>query len=90
MSRPADANPVDANPVDAYLERFEGEARAALDKLRDLLRDAVPGATETMLYGIPTLDLHVPRSRHVRTESATLYVRRSMWRRSSRSAWTSA
>jgi uncharacterized protein YdhG (YjbR/CyaY superfamily) len=47
-----------AHPIDAYLAGFEGEARAALDELRALLRDAVPGATETMAYGIPTLDLH--------------------------------
>lgn len=51
------AAPVAADPVDAYLERFEGVARAALEELRELLRDAVPGATETMAYGIPTLDL---------------------------------
>jgi uncharacterized protein YdhG (YjbR/CyaY superfamily) len=46
-----------AQAIDAYLAGFEGEARAALDELRALLRDAVPGATETMSYGIPTLDL---------------------------------
>ena len=45
-------------PVDAYLERFAGEARATLEELRALLRQAVPGASETMAYGIPTLDLH--------------------------------
>ncbi len=49
-------------PVDAYLAGFSGEARAALDELRALLREAVPGASETMSYGIPTLDLH---GRHV-------------------------
>jgi len=47
----------DASPFDAYLAGFEGEARAALDELLALLRAAVPGATETMSYGIPTLDL---------------------------------
>lgn len=52
MSRPA------ASPVDAYLERFDGEARVALGQLRALLRDALPEATETMSYGIPTLDLY--------------------------------
>lgn len=46
-----------SDPVDAYLEGFEGAARTALEELRELLRDAVPGATETMAYGIPTLDL---------------------------------
>jgi len=50
-------SPAEAHPVDAYLAGFSGDARAALDELRALLRDAVPGATETMSYGIPTLDL---------------------------------
>jgi uncharacterized protein YdhG (YjbR/CyaY superfamily) len=48
--------------VDAYLAGFSDDARAALDELRVLLREAVPGASETMAYGIPTLDLH---GRHV-------------------------
>lgn len=48
--------------VDAYMAGFSGEARAALHELRALLRDAVPDASETMAYGIPTLDLH---GRHV-------------------------
>ena len=43
--------------VDAYIDGFEGETRAALENLRALLRDAVPGATETMSYDVPTLDL---------------------------------
>jgi uncharacterized protein YdhG (YjbR/CyaY superfamily) len=47
----------DIHPVDAYLAAFEGEVRAALDQLRALLREAVPGAMETISYGIPTLDL---------------------------------
>ena len=48
--------------VDAYLARFTGEARAALDELRAVVREAVPGASETMAYGLPTVDLH---GRHV-------------------------
>jgi uncharacterized protein YdhG (YjbR/CyaY superfamily) len=51
-----------ASTVDAYLARFTGAARAALDELRALLHEAVPDASETMAYGIPTLDLH---GRHV-------------------------
>jgi uncharacterized protein YdhG (YjbR/CyaY superfamily) len=46
------------NPIDAYVERFSGDARVVLEELRDLLRDAVPGATETIAYGIPTFDLN--------------------------------
>ena len=46
------------HPFAAHLAGFEGEARAARVELRALLREAVAGATETMAYGIPTLDLH--------------------------------
>lgn len=49
-------------PVDAYLAAFSGEVRAALDELRAVLREAVPGASETIAYGIPTIDL---QGRHV-------------------------
>ena len=52
------SQPADLSPIDAYLEGFEGEARGALEELRGFLRDAVPGAAETIAYGIPTLDLH--------------------------------
>lgn len=52
----------DVRPVDAYVAGFDGDARTALDELRALLREAVPDATETISYGIPTLDLH---GRHV-------------------------
>lgn len=53
----ASSSTVDADPLETYLEGFDGVARAALDELRGVLRDAVPGATETIAYGIPTLDL---------------------------------
>jgi uncharacterized protein YdhG (YjbR/CyaY superfamily) len=52
----------DRSPIDTYVEGFSGDVRAALEQLRDLLRDAVPGATETISYGMPTFDLH---GRHV-------------------------
>lgn len=53
---------LDVRPVDAYVAGFDGDARTALVELRALLREAVPDATETISYGIPTLDLH---GRHV-------------------------
>jgi uncharacterized protein YdhG (YjbR/CyaY superfamily) len=45
-------------PIDAYIDGFSGTVRSALEELRDLLRDALPGATETISYGIPTFDLN--------------------------------
>lgn len=50
------------SPIDIYVAGFDGAARATLEQLRDVLREAVPGAEETIAYGIPTLDLH---GRHV-------------------------
>ncbi|MFO7546452.1 MAG: YdeI/OmpD-associated family protein [Trueperaceae bacterium] len=46
------------SPIDAYVETFDGAVRMALEELRDLLREALPGATETISYGIPTFDLN--------------------------------
>lgn len=51
--------------VDAYVERFSEPTRAVLAELRDLVRAAIPGATETMAYGIPTFDLHGKHVVHV-------------------------
>lgn len=51
--------------VDAYVEGFSGPTRAVLAELRDLVRAAIPGATETMAYGIPTFDLHGKHVVHV-------------------------
>lgn len=45
------------NPIDAYVDGFTGATRSALEELRDLLREALPGTTETISYGIPTFDL---------------------------------
>jgi len=43
----------DAPTVDAYLAEAPAERRAALDLLRELCRDGLPGFVETMRYGMP-------------------------------------
>jgi uncharacterized protein YdhG (YjbR/CyaY superfamily) len=40
--------------VDNYLAKVSDEARAALETLRQIIRDAAPEATETISYGVPT------------------------------------
>ena len=59
--------PTDAEPgvVDAYVDGFAEPTRAVLAELRDLVRSAIPGATETIAYGIPTFDLHGKHVVHV-------------------------
>jgi uncharacterized protein YdhG (YjbR/CyaY superfamily) len=59
--------PADAEPgvVDAYVAGFPEPTRAVLAELRDLVRAAIPGATETMAYGIPTFDLQGKHVVHV-------------------------
>ena len=55
----------DSGVVDAYVAGFAEPTRAVLAELRDLVRAAIPGATETMAYGIPTFDLHGKHVVHV-------------------------
>lgn len=43
-----------AATVDEYLQEVPEEARAALEKLREVIRSAAPGATEAISYRIPT------------------------------------
>lgn len=59
--------PAGAEPgvVDAYVAGFAEPTRAVLAELRELVRAAIPGATETMAYGIPTFDLHGKHVVHV-------------------------
>lgn len=47
-----------ANEVDDYLAKLPEEARAALEKLRKMIRAAAPKATEGFSYGIPAFKLH--------------------------------
>ncbi len=41
--------------VDEYLRHVPPKSRAALQRLRDLIKAAAPKATESILYGMPTL-----------------------------------
>lgn len=42
-----------ATPIDEYLERFDGERRATLDRLHAALRSLLPTAEETISYRMP-------------------------------------
>jgi uncharacterized protein YdhG (YjbR/CyaY superfamily) len=46
-----------ATTVDEYLAGLPGLPRAALDQVRATVRAAVPEATESISYGIPTVRL---------------------------------
>jgi len=46
-----------AKTVDAYLAAFSEEPRAALERLRQVIHGAAPGATEAISYQIPTFKL---------------------------------
>lgn len=59
------ADGADPGVVDTYVAGFAEPTRAVLAELRDLVRAAIPGATETMAYGIPTFDLHGKHVVHV-------------------------
>lgn len=46
-----------ATTVDEYLGAVPKESRAALEKLRQIIKSAVPGAVEVISYQIPTFKL---------------------------------
>jgi uncharacterized protein YdhG (YjbR/CyaY superfamily) len=43
------------NPIDAYLASVDPEKRPALERIRALAHEIVPGACETISYRMPTL-----------------------------------
>lgn len=45
------------NPIDTYLSHLSDEDQLALNNLRSTLHMLIPGATECISYGIPTLKL---------------------------------
>jgi uncharacterized protein YdhG (YjbR/CyaY superfamily) len=46
-----------AASIDDYIAEFPPETQKVLEELRALIRQAAPGATETISYAIPTFDL---------------------------------
>jgi uncharacterized protein YdhG (YjbR/CyaY superfamily) len=52
----ADKNPF--TTIDEYISTFPADVQAILEKIRQAIHKAVPEATETMSYGIPTFDLN--------------------------------
>lgn len=49
---------IPAATIDGYLATVPREARAALQRLRRIIRAAAPGATETISYGMPAFRYH--------------------------------
>lgn len=47
-----------AQSIDEYIAEFPPETRKVLEEMRELIRSAAPGATETMSYAMPTFDLN--------------------------------
>lgn len=46
-----------AQTIDEYIAEFPEQTRRALEEVRAVIREAAPGAVETMSYAIPTFDL---------------------------------
>jgi uncharacterized protein YdhG (YjbR/CyaY superfamily) len=47
-----------ARTIDEYIAGYPPETRRVLEEMRELIRAAAPGATETISYAIPTFDLN--------------------------------
>ncbi|MBM6398884.1 iron chaperone [Phycicoccus sonneratiae] len=46
-----------ADTVDEYLAEFDGDVRARLETMRELVRETAPDAVESMAYGMPAYKL---------------------------------
>lgn len=44
--------------IDEYISTFPGEIQAVLEKVRQIIHRAIPEATETLSYGMPTFNLN--------------------------------
>lgn len=44
--------------IDEYIQTFPKEVRDILEKIRQTIRKAAPGAVETITYGMPTFKLN--------------------------------
>lgn len=47
-----------ATSIDEYIAEFPPETQKILERIRQVIRQAAPEATETISYAIPTFDLH--------------------------------
>lgn len=47
-----------APSIDAYIAEFPSDVQEVLEQVRGIIRQAAPGATETIAYAIPTFDLN--------------------------------
>lgn len=47
-----------SSPIDEYLERFDGDRRATLDRLHATLRSLLPAAEEAIRYRMPAFVVH--------------------------------
>ena len=47
-----------AGSVDDYIAGFDAGTQAVLRRMRELIRDEAPGASETISYSMPTFDLN--------------------------------
>lgn len=52
------ANRSKASSIDEYIAEFAPETQAVLQELRSVIKQAAPGAIETISYAIPTFDLN--------------------------------
>jgi uncharacterized protein YdhG (YjbR/CyaY superfamily) len=48
----------DVSVVDAYIAKYPAEVQAVLQRVRRIIRKALPGAEEVISYQIPTYKLH--------------------------------
>lgn len=51
-----------AASIDEYIAAFPADTQAALNEVRELIKELAPDATETISYAIPTFDM---RGRHL-------------------------
>ena len=49
---------INAETVDEYLSLLPDDRKAALSHLRQLILSVAPGATESLMYGMPAYDLN--------------------------------
>jgi uncharacterized protein YdhG (YjbR/CyaY superfamily) len=50
-------DPMSFRSIDEYIASFPGEVQEVLEKVREIIKQAAPGADETISYGIPTFKL---------------------------------